>query len=73
MRTGYLAMTRGDGGQNLIGTEQSDQLGVLRTQELLEARKRDGGEQFFTRAIDFGYSKSPDETFEFWDKHKSFE
>ena len=70
MRTGYLAMTRGDGGQNLIGTEQSEQLGVLRTQELLEARKRDGGEQFFTRAIDFGYSKSPDETFEFWDKEK---
>lgn len=63
-------MTRGDGGQNLIGTEQSDQLGVLRTQELLEARKRDGGEQFFTRAVDFGYSKSPEETFEFWDKEK---
>ncbi len=70
LRTGYLSITRGDGGQNLIGTEQSDQLGVLRTQELLEARKRDGGEQFFTRAIDFGYSKSPDETFEFWDKQK---
>jgi LmbE family N-acetylglucosaminyl deacetylase len=70
LRTGYLSMTRGDGGQNLIGTEQSDQLGVLRTQELLEARKRDGGEQFFTRAIDFGYSKSPEETFEFWDKEK---
>ena len=70
MRTGYLAMTRGDGGQNLIGTEQSEQLGVLRTQELLEARKRDGGEQFFTRAIDFGYSKSSEETFEFWDKEK---
>ncbi|MBK7630169.1 MAG: PIG-L family deacetylase [Ignavibacteriales bacterium] len=70
MRTGYLAMTRGDGGQNLIGTEQSDQLGVLRTQELLEARRRDGGEQFFTRAIDFGYSKSSEETFEFWDKEK---
>ena len=68
LRTGYLSMTRGDGGQNLIGTEQSDQLGVLRTQELLEARKRDSGEQFFTRAVDFGYSKSPDETFEFWDK-----
>ena len=70
LRTGYLSLTRGDGGQNLIGTEQSDQLGVLRTQELLEARKRDGGEQFFTRAIDFGYSKSPEETFEFWDKDK---
>lgn len=70
LRTGYLALTRGDGGQNLIGPEQSEQLGVIRTQELIEARKRDGGEQFFTRAIDFGYTKSPDETFEFWDKEK---
>ena len=70
LRAGYLSLTRGDGGQNLIGTEQSEKLGVLRTQELLEARKRDGGEQFFTRAIDFGYSKSTDETFEFWDKDK---
>ena len=70
LRTGYLSLTRGDGGQNLIGPEQSEQLGVIRTQELLEARKRDGGEQFFTRAIDFGYSKSSDETFEFWDKEK---
>jgi len=70
LRTGYLSLTRGDGGQNLIGPEQSEQLGVVRTQELLEARKRDGGEQFFTRAIDFGYSKSSDETFEFWDKEK---
>ncbi len=70
LRTGYLSLTRGDGGQNLIGPEQSEQLGAIRTQELLEARKRDGGEQFFTRAIDFGYSKSPEETFEFWDKEK---
>ena len=70
LRTGYLSLTRGDGGQNLIGTEQSEQLGVIRTQELLEARKRDGGEQFFTRAIDFGYTKSSEETFEFWDKEK---
>ena len=70
LRTGYLSLTRGDGGQNLIGIEQSEQLGVIRTQELLEARKRDGGEQFFTRAIDFGYSKSPDETFEFWEREK---
>lgn len=70
LRTGYLAITRGDGGQNLIGTEQSEQLGVLRTQELLEARKRDGGEQFFTRAVDFGFTKSPEETFEFWDHEK---
>ena len=70
LRTGYLSLTRGDGGQNLIGPEQSEQLGVIRTQELLEARKRDGGEQFFTRAIDFGYTKSSEETFEFWDKEK---
>jgi LmbE family N-acetylglucosaminyl deacetylase len=70
LRTGYLSLTRGDGGQNLIGPEQSEQLGVLRTQELLEARKIDGGEQFFTRALDFGYSKSPEETFQFWDKQK---
>lgn len=70
MRTGYLSMTRGDGGQNLIGTEQSDELGILRTQELLAARNIDGAEQFFTRAIDFGYTKSPDETFEKWDKNK---
>jgi LmbE family N-acetylglucosaminyl deacetylase len=70
LRTGYLSLTRGDGGQNLIGPEQSEQLGVIRTQELLEARKRDGGEQFFTRAVDFGYSKSAEETFEFWDKQK---
>ena len=70
LRTGYLSITRGDGGQNLIGPEQSEQLGVIRTQELLEARKIDGGEQFFTRAVDFGYSKSADETFEIWDKDK---
>lgn len=70
LRTGYLSLTRGDGGQNLIGIEQSEQLGVIRTQELLEARKRDGGEQFFTGAIDFGYTKSSDETFEFWEREK---
>lgn len=69
-RTGYLSLTRGDGGQNLIGSEQSDQLGLIRTNELLEARRIDGAEQFFTRAIDFGYSKSPDETFTIWDKQK---
>src|SRR3990170_154508 len=57
-RTGYLSLTRGDGGQNLIGSEQGDLLGLIRTNELLEARKIDGAEQFFTRAIDFGYSKS---------------
>ncbi|MCW8897343.1 MAG: PIG-L family deacetylase [Flavobacteriales bacterium] len=70
MRTGYLSLTRGDGGQNLIGTEQGALMGVVRTQELLEARKVDGGEQFFTRAVDFGYSKTPEETFAKWDKQK---
>lgn len=68
-RTGYLSLTRGDGGQNLIGSEQSDELGVIRTQELLEARKKDGAEQFFSRAIDFGYSKTADETFKIWGKN----
>ena len=67
-RTGYLSLTRGDGGQNLIGTEQGELLGLIRTQELLAARRIDGGEQFFTRANDFGYSKSPEETFSFWNK-----
>lgn len=70
LRTGYLALTRGDGGQNLIGSEQSELLGVIRTQELLAARRIDGAEQFFSRAIDFGYSKSPNETLEIWDKQK---
>jgi LmbE family N-acetylglucosaminyl deacetylase len=70
LRTGYLSITRGDGGQNLIGSEQGDLLGVTRTQELLAARRIDGAEQFFTRAIDFGYSKSADETFNFWGKQK---
>ena len=69
-KTGYLAMTRGDGGQNLIGDEQGVELGLIRTQELLAARRIDGGEQFFTRAFDFGYTKSPAETFQFWDKEK---
>ncbi len=69
-RTGYLSMTRGDGGQNLIGDEQGIELGLIRTQELLAARRIDGGEQFFTRAYDFGYSKSPEETFTKWDKEK---
>ena len=67
-RTGYLSVTRGDGGQNLIGPELRELLGVLRTQELLAARRVDGGEQFFTRANDFGYSKHPDETLKIWDK-----
>lgn len=69
-RTGYLSLTRGDGGQNLIGDDQSIDLGLIRTQELLAARRIDGGEQFFTRAYDFGYSKNPEETFTKWDKEK---
>lgn len=66
--TAYLSLTRGDGGQNLIGPELRELLGVIRTEELLEARKTDGGQQFFTRANDFGYSKNPDETFQFWNR-----
>lgn len=69
-RTGYLSITRGDGGQNLIGEEQGIELGLIRTQELLAARRIDGGEQFFTRAYDFGFSKSPEETFTKWEKEK---
>ncbi|MFT6996897.1 MAG: LmbE family N-acetylglucosaminyl deacetylase [Cryomorphaceae bacterium] len=65
-RTAYLSLTRGDGGQNLIGTEIGSAIGILRTQELLAARDIDGGEQFFTRAVDFGYSKSADESFDKW-------
>ena len=68
--TGYLSLTRGSGGQNLIGTEIRDELGIIRTQELLSARKVDGGEQFFSRANDFGYSKNPKETLEIWDHQK---
>ena len=68
--TGYLSLTRGSGGQNLIGTEIRDELGIIRTQELLSARKIDGGEQFFSRANDFGYSKNPKETLEIWDHQK---
>ncbi|MBK9099132.1 MAG: PIG-L family deacetylase [bacterium] len=70
LRTGYLSLTRGDGGQNLIGDEQGDLLGVIRTQELLQARNIDGAEQFFTRAVDFGYSKTPDETLKKWGKEE---
>lgn len=69
-RTAYLSLTRGDGGQNLIGPQLREQLGMIRTQELLAAREVDGGEQFFTRANDFGYSKNPKETLEIWDKEK---
>jgi LmbE family N-acetylglucosaminyl deacetylase len=67
-RTGYISITRGDGGQNLVGKEQSELLGLIRTQELIAARKIDGAEQFFTRANDFGYSKNPEETFRIWNK-----
>lgn len=69
-RTGYLSLTRGDGGQNLIGPELREQLGVIRTQELIEARKIDGGEQFFSRANDFGYSKRPEEALSLWEKNQ---
>jgi LmbE family N-acetylglucosaminyl deacetylase len=62
VRTAYLSLTRGEGGQNLIGSEQGDELGIIRTQELLAARRIDGAEQYFTRAIDFGFTKTADET-----------
>lgn len=68
--TAYLSLTRGDGGQNLIGNELGKDLGVLRTQELLQARSYDGAKQFFTRAVDFGYSRSADESFEKWGKEE---
>ena len=64
----YLSLTRGDGGQNLIGSELREELGALRTQELLAARAVDGGKQLFTRANDFGFSKSPAESFQIWGK-----
>ena len=69
-RAAYLSLTRGDGGQNVIGPEFFEELGVIRTQELLAARRLDGGRQFFTRAIDFGYSKSPRETLSIWDRQQ---
>lgn len=72
-RTAYLSITRGDGGQNLIGTEIRELLGVLRSQELQMARQVDGGSQFFTRANDFGYSKHPDETLKIWNKEEVLE
>lgn len=67
-QTYYLALTRGDGGQNLLGSDLKEALGIIRTQELLKARSIDGGQQRFTRAIDFGYSKSPEETLNIWNK-----
>jgi LmbE family N-acetylglucosaminyl deacetylase len=69
-RTAYLSLTRGDGGQNLIGPEQGIELGLIRTHELLAARKQDGSEQYFTSAYEFGYSKSAEETFGIWDKNQ---
>ncbi len=66
LRTCYLSLNRGEGGQNLIGKEQGALLGLIRTNELLMARSIDGAEQYFTRVIDFGYSKTPEETFTFW-------
>jgi LmbE family N-acetylglucosaminyl deacetylase len=69
-RTGYLSLTRGDGGQNLIGNEQGIDLGLIRTQELLAARRIDGAEQFFSRAYDFGYSKNPEEAMRIWGHDK---
>ncbi|MCX6120012.1 MAG: PIG-L family deacetylase [Ignavibacteriales bacterium] len=70
-RTAYLSMTRGEGGQNLLGSEQGEMLGLIRTQELLAARRIDGAEQYFTRAIDFGFSKTSEETLRFWEKEKT--
>jgi len=70
LRTAYLSLTRGEGGQNLIGSEQGDELGIIRTQELLAARRIDGAEQFFTRAIDFGFSKTAEETFNKWPREQ---
>lgn len=72
-RTVYLSLTRGDGGQNLIGAELGVELGLIRTRELMAARKIDGGEQFFTRAFDFGYSKKTEETLSLWDREKILE
>jgi len=66
VRTAYLSLNRGEGGQNLIGSEQGVEIGVIRTQELLAARRIDGGEQYFTRMIDFGFSKTAKETMEKW-------
>jgi LmbE family N-acetylglucosaminyl deacetylase len=70
VRTAYLSLTRGEGGQNLIGPEQGDELGIIRSQELLSSRRIDGAEQYFTRAIDFGFSKTADETLQKWDRNK---
>lgn len=68
IETAYLSLTRGDGGQNLIGNELGEALGAIRTQELLSARRIDGGTQYFTRAYDFGFSKNAEETYTHWPK-----
>src|SRR5689334_21010064 len=68
VETAYLSLTRGDGGQNLIGNELGPLLGMIRTEELLAARRLDGGRQFFTRAYDFGFSKTAEETYTHWVK-----
>ncbi len=73
VRTVYLSLTRGDGGQNILGNEQGSTLGLIRTHELIEARNIDGAEQMFTHVIDFGYTKSPEETFRFWNRQKLVE
>jgi LmbE family N-acetylglucosaminyl deacetylase len=70
VRTAYLSLTRGEGGQNLIGSQQGDALGVIRTEELLAARRIDGAEQYFTRAIDFGFSKTVEDTFAHWPREQ---
>jgi len=70
VETAYLSLTRGDGGQNLIGPDTGTLLGVIRTQELVAARRIDGAEQFFTRALDFGFSKNPEETLEIWGRDR---
>lgn len=69
-RTAYLSLTRGDGGQNLIGKEQGIELGMIRSQELLAARRIDGAEQYFSTAYEFGFSKSSDEALQIWDHEK---
>jgi LmbE family N-acetylglucosaminyl deacetylase len=69
-RTAYLSLTRGDGGQNVLGPEFGDELGIIRTEELLAARRVDGGRQFFSRAVDFGFSKDYLETLRIWDRQQ---
>src|SRR6187397_584989 len=72
-RTAYLSLTRGDGGQNIIGPELFESLGVIRTEELLQARRLDGAEQYFTRAFDFGFSKTRSETAALWNEQAVLE